>query len=178
MNGPPFTASTPVQARVPPPPASRTSASPGDAASPPPIAGALEPEPVVLRRIAWAGLPSSAFSAARLGAMITEMRSSNLRNHVSGMLLYTGVHFVEILEGEQRVLDAMWSRVQHDDRYAAPVRLGDEACNARWFADWKMAYADDQDVGAQVDALRARTTPSASGWSADTASIMARADSM
>jgi hypothetical protein len=132
----------------------------------------------MLRRIAWSSLPSPAFSAARLGTMVAAERSNNSRNHVSGVLLYTGAHFVEILEGEESVLDARWSRVQHDDRFASPVRIGEEACNARWFADWKLAYADDEDVGAQVEALRTRTTPSASGWSTATASIMARADSM
>ena len=131
----------------------------------------------MLRRLAWSSLPSPTFSAARMGEIAAPARSSNKCNNVSGVLLYTGVHFVEILEGEERVLDEMWSRLQRDDRHVSLVRIGDEPCNERRFAEWKLAYADDQDVGAQVEALRSRTTAPAD-WSDATASIMARADSM
>jgi len=127
--------------------------------------------------MAWSSVPSSSFSAARLGEIIAPARWNNKCNDVSGMLLYTGAHFVEVLEGEEGVLNEMWSRLQHDDRHASLVRIGDEACNERRFSDWKMAYADDQVVGDQVEALRTPPPP-ASTWSATMASIMARADSM
>ena len=132
----------------------------------------------MLRRIAWSSVPSSTFSAARLGEIVAPARWNNECNRVSGMLLYTGVHFLEILEGEESVLNEMWSRLQHDDRHASLVRIGDEACNERHFSDWKMAYADDLDVGSQVETLRHPTTPHASTWSDAAESIMACADSM
>ena len=132
----------------------------------------------MLRRIAWSSLPSSSFSAARLGEIVAPSRWNNKCNDVSGMLLYTGVHFLEILEGEESVLDEMWSQLKLDDRHASLVRIGDEACGERRFPDWKMAYANDPDVGAQVETLRWPTTPHTSTWSDTTGSIMASADSM
>jgi len=132
----------------------------------------------MLRRIAWSSVPSSTFSAARLCEIVAPARWNNECNRVSGMLLYTGVHFLEILEGEESVLNEMWSRLQHDDRHASLVRIGDEACNERRFADWKMGYADDLDVGSQVESLRSPVAPHAATWSDTTGSIMARADSM
>ena len=132
----------------------------------------------MLRRMAWSSVPSSSFSAARLGEIVGPARWSNKCNDVSGMLLYTGVHFLEILEGEESVLNEMWSRLELDDRHASLVRIGDEACNERRFADWKMGYADDLDVGSQVEMLRYPTMPHALSWSHSTGSIMASADSM
>jgi hypothetical protein len=132
----------------------------------------------MLRRIAWSSVPSSSFSAARLGEIVAPARWNNKANDVSGMLLYTGTHFLEILEGEESVLNEMWSRLVLDDRHASLVRIGDEACNERRFADWKMAYADDLDVGSQVETLRHPTTQNALTWSDAAGSIMACADSM
>jgi len=132
----------------------------------------------MLRRIAWSSVPSSSFSAARLGEIVAPARWNNKCNDVSGMLLYTGVHFLEILEGEESVLNEMWSRLERDDRHASLVRIGDEACNERRFADWKMAYADDQVVGSQVETLRSPKLSHAATWSDSTGSIMSSADSM
>ena len=132
----------------------------------------------MLRRIAWSSCPSTSFSPARLGEIVAPARWNNKCNNVSGMLLYTGVHFVEILEGEEGVLDEMWSRLQHDDRHVSLVRIGDEACDERRFAEWKMAYADDEAVGEQVEALRSSRPPLASSWSTAINSIMARAASL
>jgi hypothetical protein len=132
----------------------------------------------MLRRIAWSSRPSTSFSPARVGEIAAPARWNNKCNNVSGMLLYTGMHFVEILEGEESVLDEMWSRLQHDDRHVSLVRIGDEPCNERRFADWKMAYADDEAVGEQVEALRSPRPPHAPSWSIAAGAIMARADSM
>jgi hypothetical protein len=128
--------------------------------------------------MAWSSVPSPSFSAARLGEIVAPARWNNKANDVSGMLLYTGTHFLEILEGEESVLDEMWSQLQHDDRHVSLVHIGDEACDARRFSDWKMAYTNDLEIGSQVDTLRTPSLPHASTWSDTTGSIMARADSM
>ena len=112
----------------------------------------------MLRRIAWSSLPSPSFSAARLGEIVAPERWYNTCNDVSGMLLYTGMHFLEILEGEEAVLNEIWSRLKHDDRHASLVHIGDEPCGERRFPDWKMAYADDEAVGGQVETLRSPIT--------------------
>src|SRR5690349_8471280 len=53
---------------------------------------------VMLRRFAWSSLPSASFSAARLHEAAALWRFNNERHHVSGMLLFTGIHFLAIVE--------------------------------------------------------------------------------
>jgi hypothetical protein len=132
----------------------------------------------MLQRMAWSSVPSPSFSAARLGEIVAPARIDNQRNHVSGMLVFTGAHFVEIVEGEARELDALWSRVQSDDRHHGLLRHGCEPCGDRWFADWKMGYADEDDVGAELQALRAPGRAHGSTWAKATHAITLRADSM
>lgn len=132
----------------------------------------------MLHRMAWSSIPSPGFSAARLGALIAPARTRNHRNRVSGRLLYTGAHFLEIVEGEEQDLDELWSRVNGDARHEGVIRLGSEACNERWFPDWTIGYADEDEVGEDLVALRAAPPGHESTWANATRTIMSRADSM
>ena len=132
----------------------------------------------MLQRMAWSSVPSPSFSAARLGEIIAPARINNLHNRVSGRLLFTGAHFLEIVEGEARDLDELWSRVSSDARYERVIRLGNEPCQERWFPEWMIGYADDAEVGDEVEALRSAPFGHDSSWASATRSIVQRADSM
>ena len=58
----------------------------------------------MLSRLAWSSVPSPTFSAARLNEIIAPSRRNNERNHISGMLIFTGAQFLGILEGDDHNL--------------------------------------------------------------------------
>ena len=132
----------------------------------------------MLRRLAWSSLPSVSLSAARLGEIIAPSRRNNERNHISGRLLFTGAHFLGVLEGDERDLGKLWLRMARDERHLDLIRIEDALCGKRWFPEWMMAYMDHADIGAQIEALRlplAHKAPTSAGM---IHSIMLRADSM
>lgn len=132
----------------------------------------------MLRRLAWSSLPSVSLSAARLGEIIAPSRRNNERNHISGRLLFTGAHFLGVLEGDEHDLGKLWLRMARDERHLDLIRIGDALCGKRWFPEWMMAYMDHADIGAQIEALRlplAHTAPTSAEM---IHSIMLRADSM
>jgi hypothetical protein len=153
----------------------------------------------MLRRLAWSSVPSPSFSAARLNEIIAPSRRNNERNHISGMLLFTGAHFLAILEGEERDLDELWGRLERDQRHCDLFRIGDDLCGTRSYPEWMMAYEVDSDVDTQIESLhslqtaadrdragtrgrsrprrslQARSTPT---WTQIIRPIMAHADSM
>jgi hypothetical protein len=114
----------------------------------------------MLRRLAWSSVPSSLFSAARLNEIISPSRRNNERNHISGMLMFTGTQFLGVLEGDDRDLSKLWLRLELDPRHAELVRIGDERCGERWFPEWR-AYLDHADIDTQIDIPRS-PVPSAS----------------
>ena len=132
----------------------------------------------MLQRMAWSSVPSASFSAARLGEIIAPARIHNQLNRVSGRLLFTGAHFLEIVEGEASDLDALWSRVSSDSRHEDVIRFGGVPCDERWFPEWMVGYADDDQVGSELEALRAASLGHDSAWADAARSIMLRADSM
>jgi hypothetical protein len=132
----------------------------------------------MLRRLAWSSIPSSSFSAARLNEIVAPSRRYNERNHLSGMLLFTGAHFLAILEGHERDLNKLWLRLERDERHCDLIRIGDELCGGRWFPEWMMAYTDHAVVGPQIETLRSPQAWIASKWAEMIHPIMLRADSM
>ena len=147
----------------------------------------------MLRSLAWSSIPSSSFSAARLNQIIAPSRRNNERHHISGMLLFTGAHFLSILEGEERDLDDLWWRLERDPRHCDLFRIGNELCGKRLYPEWQMAFDVDSEVDAQIESLRSlqsagtrarsgtRRPPQTGGapmWARIIQPIMAHADSM
>jgi Sensors of blue-light using FAD len=108
----------------------------------------------MLRRLAWSSVPSPSFSAARLNGIIAPSRRNNERNHISGMLLFTGANFLGILEGEKLDLRDLWLRLERDERHCDLLRIGDDLCGERWFPVWRIGYIADMKVDAQIESFR------------------------
>jgi hypothetical protein len=107
-----------------------------------------------LRRLAWSSAPSPSFSAARLNEIIAPSRRNNERNHISGMLLFTGANFLGILEGGELDLRDLWQRLERDRRHCHLLRIGDDLCEERWFPAWRIGYIVDTKVDAQIESFR------------------------
>lgn len=131
----------------------------------------------MLQRLAWSSTPSSLFSAARLNEIIAPARRNNERNHISGMLLFSGAQFVSVLEGNDWDLTKLWLKLERDLRHSELIRIGEERCGERWFPGWQMAYTDHARVGPQIERLHFPVA-SAPKWSALIRPMMMTADSM
>jgi len=90
----------------------------------------------------------------RLNEIIAPARRNNERNHISGMLLFTGANFLEILEGGELDLRDLWLRLERDRRHCDLLRIGDDLCRERWFPEWRMGYIVDAEVDAQIESFR------------------------
>jgi hypothetical protein len=133
---------------------------------------------LMLHRLTWSSLPSAFLSAAHLGEISAPSRRNNERNHISGRLLFTGAHFLGVLEGDERDLGKLWLSMAGDERHRDVIRIGDALCGKRWFPEWMMAYTHHADIGAQIEAIRLPHPPSAPPPPEMIHSIMLGADSM
>ena len=118
----------------------------------------------MLRRLAWSSIPSPSLSAAQLEEIRARARRNNERNHVSGLLLFTGEHFLAILEGHEWDLQKLWLRLEQDRRHRELIRIGNDRCGNRWFPQWKMSYTGHALVAARIEELRAESAHISSKW--------------
>lgn len=84
-------------------------------------------------------------------------RRNNARVRVTGLLLFNGKRFLQLLEGETAAVAATYQRIQADDRHFAVVKLSEREITKREFGGWDMAFerfAADNGRDAVSDKVR------------------------
>jgi len=77
-----------------------------------------------------------------------------IRNHsasVSGMLLYSDGSFLQLLEGRDTTLEALFNRIRADPRHTDLQVLLKAPASKRLFARWYMGALNLEVTGTQVD---------------------------
>jgi hypothetical protein len=88
-----------------------------------------------------------------LGAIQTSSARNNGDLSVSGLLLYSGGHFLQILEGREAVVERVFQKISGDPRHTDVTRLICQRIESRLFENWKMALLN-LDRGSVIDRQR------------------------
>ena len=98
---------------------------------------------------------SLAEQQAEVQKILESSRRNNVREGVTGALLFNGDWFAQVLEGPLAKVEIAFERIQCDPRHTDVTLLESEIADQRIFADWSMAYAGaDQAACAQMRTLR------------------------
>jgi len=108
----------------------------------------------MLRRLAWSSVPSTPLSPRHIDQIIGSSRLNNVRDHISGMLLFTGGHFLSIIEGDERDLCNLWIRLEQDGRHCKLFRIGDDPCGNRLYPAWVSGHVADPELDDQIASMR------------------------
>lgn len=102
----------------------------------------MREDPSTLRLLAYTSTPSQPLTKAELVAILARARARNAQLGVTGMLLFTGGSFFQILEGRAEVLAELYAKIAADPRHTSVVKLIAEPLERRSFADWSMGYSE------------------------------------
>lgn len=92
-------------------------------------------------------------------------RRNNRRAGVTGLLLFNGQRFLQLLEGPDEQVKAAYARILRDSRHFAVVKLSERAIEEREFGGWDMSFErfpgdrGREEVIEQVKALTVRASP-------------------
>lgn len=117
----------------------------------------------MFRQLAFASRARPGLRAAHTSDLIGISRSNNVRDGVTGVLLYTGESFLELVEGRDTAISALWRRILIDDRHRGVVILFDVTGRERAFQQWRAGYVAEGDIGADVERWRSLTPGLAAG---------------
>ena len=67
-------------------------------------------------------------------------RRNNASARVTGLLLFNGKRFLQLLEGAPALVEATYARILKDPRHFAVVKLSERAIDEREFGGWDMAF--------------------------------------
>jgi hypothetical protein len=79
-------------------------------------------------------------SVKTLASLLEQARQANARQHLTGALVYGNKRFIQLLEGEQAVLEQAYTRISQDPRHQHLCKVADYPIAARQFADWPLAF--------------------------------------
>lgn len=68
-------------------------------------------------------------------------RIHNAALNISGVLLYSEGIFIQVLEGKDGMINALYARIEADSRHKNIIKLIDEPIAEKSFAQWLMGFA-------------------------------------
>ena len=94
--------------------------------------------------------------------ILTEARRLNARDAITGLLLFHGRHFLQVLEGEEARVRATFGRIREDRRHHDISVLFEHPVESREYPDWSMGFQaldgtewiEFPDVAARTKGLR------------------------
>lgn len=84
--------------------------------------------------------PIRPMSTEDLMQILNSARLNNIQLGVSGMLLFTGSEFIQILEGEEKVIEELLTTIKHDPRHRDFRIIEKKKITVREYADWTMGF--------------------------------------
>lgn len=82
----------------------------------------------------------------QIDRVLTSSRRNNAALGITGALLFSADCFAQTLEGPMAAVEALFERIQWDDRHCESIVLQAGLVGGREFGDWSMAYAGRQEI--------------------------------
>lgn len=80
------------------------------------------------------------FSEHDLLQLLTQSRSLNKQNNITGMLLYLNGKFMQVLEGDQLTVEDIYSKIRKDPRHSRIITVIQGNSPGRIFSGWTMGF--------------------------------------
>jgi hypothetical protein len=94
----------------------------------------------MLIHLGYVSTATAPLPRAELMELLAQARADNARNQITGMLVYQGGHFLQVLEGQAEAVRATMERIRQDPRHDRIALLFEEPVAAREFPDWRMGF--------------------------------------
>ena len=84
---------------------------------------------------------------AALHSLLEQSRANNRRLDITGMLLYQGGNFMQMLEGEQQTVLELYDRRKKDKRHTGMIKIMTGQAEKRSFEQWSMGFKNMDNWG-------------------------------
>lgn len=116
-----------------------------------------------LRSLTYTSWARPSISDADIEAILRSARTNNPLDGITGVLIFNGGAFMQVLEGSEAAVADMVERLKRDARHSNFFIREDRIIRERAFSDWSMAYLrleTDEFVGEEkVERALRRSMP-------------------
>lgn len=104
---------------------------------------------MALHEIVYMSLACESMTPAQLATLMDGSRARNQATGVTGMLVYHEREFMQLLEGERSVIEALYDKIAIDPRHQHVYPLWSAPITNRSFDDWTMGFVAVDDSTLQ-----------------------------
>ena len=94
-----------------------------------------------LSAIVYVSTATRLFGPAELEDLLRRSRARNIREGLTGLLLFADGSFMQHIEGPRDRLQSVWSSIRMDPMHHGIIELVNEPVEEREFANWAMAFS-------------------------------------
>ena len=90
-------------------------------------------------RLIYISTASDALTAADVESIVDVSIRNNAPRNITGVLIYNGLNFLQVLEGTRLNVEEVFNRIVQDSRHLSVTTVLAESAELRIFAGWSMA---------------------------------------
>ena len=92
--------------------------------------------------IVYASSAVKLFTEQEIIKLLEISQRNNEQSGITGMLLYNGGNFIQVIEGPDEAVLALYDTIKRDRRHYKVTLLGQDPIHERQFPDWTMGFQD------------------------------------
>lgn len=96
----------------------------------------------MVRNIIYMSVGSKEFTREEVLEILKKSQTNNLKNNVTGCLIYQNGFFLQLLEGKEEDVNTTFERIHNDNRHERVSLLQSEVTNNRLFKNWSMHHGE------------------------------------
>lgn len=100
----------------------------------------VENEPI--RQVIYVSSAREKLSPDQVVSLLDVSRRNNARDGITGMLLYRGGNFIQVIEGPAASVEDLLDRLRRNPAHHGIIILADREVEGRDFEDWTMGFRD------------------------------------
>ena len=93
-----------------------------------------------MKNIVYVSTSIRLLSDEELIDILTVARQKNAEHNITGVLLYSEGTFLQVIEGDNENVDAIFANIKNDKRHKNIITLIDEAIPHKNFSEWAMGF--------------------------------------
>ena len=81
-------------------------------------------------------------SAEEIEKILESCKKNNPPLDITGVLLYSDTKFIQLVEGQAKVIMSLYEKIKKDPRHSNPIMIAYSPINEKSFPSWHMAKRD------------------------------------
>ena len=94
-----------------------------------------------LYHLIYVSVPATDLNESDVTGLLNLAMEANAKKDVTGMLLFDGNSFFQVLEGDEATVKSLFRKISGDKRHKNIAKVIQEPIEERSFGEWTMGYA-------------------------------------